>query len=225
MQWVSHSQTSSSKQRMCATQKPQLVTDPNHAKPLCKTNINQRPCPEIEACNLLGGPELFRAQRGLTRGLLLRGKDARGSFIVVQVIPSQSSGTCCLTATTKCAGFPHIFSDLLHQQKGCSWFVDRMKHVNAGPPDPGDVPESEAPRAWWLSSASLASKGLGSRMSSSHRSGRCISRICKVSALVELPSHETAYSMFDEGANKLKGHFILGTSCSCSGWKVDRCGG
>lgn len=121
MQWVSHSQTSSSKQRMCATQKPQLVTDPNHAKPLCKTSINQRPCPEIEACNLLGGPELFRAQRGLTRGLLLRGKDARGSFIVVQVIPSQSSGTCCLTATTKCAGFPHIFSDLLHQQKGCSW--------------------------------------------------------------------------------------------------------
>ncbi len=29
-------------------------------------------------------------------------------------------------------------------------------------PDPGEVPESEAPRAWWLSSASLASKGLGS---------------------------------------------------------------
>ena len=136
---------------------------------------------------------------------------------VVQVIPSQSSGTCCLTATTKCAGFPHIFSDLLHRQKGCSWFVDRMKHVNAGPLDPGDVPESEAPRAWWLSSASLASKGLGSRMSSSHRSGRYISRICKVSALVELPSHETAYSMFDEGANKRKGHFILGTSCSFSG--------
>ena len=130
MQWVSHSQTSSSKQRMCATEKPQLATDPNYAKPLCKTSINQCPCPEIEACNLLGGPELFRAQRGLTRGLLLRGKDARGSFLVVQVIPSQSSGTCCLTATTKCAG---TFSDLLHQQKGCSWCVDRMKHVNAGP--------------------------------------------------------------------------------------------
>ena len=41
MQWVSHSQTSSSKQRMCATQKPQLATDPNYAKPWCKMSRNR----------------------------------------------------------------------------------------------------------------------------------------------------------------------------------------
>ncbi len=39
-------------------------------------------------------------------------------------------------------------------------------------------------------------------MSLSHRSGRSNILMCEVSALVELPSHETAYSMFDEGANK-----------------------
>lgn len=70
---------------------------------LCKTVMqNQRPCLEIEACNLLGGPELFRAQRGLTRGLLLRGKDhlSQAALVVLLQPPSVLaflifSPTCC----------------------------------------------------------------------------------------------------------------------------------
>lgn len=59
----------------------------------------------------------------------------------------------------------------------------------------GDVPQATTSRTGRFPSTSFSSQGYGSGISDLNANANCV----QVSSLVELPTHETTYNMFDEG--------------------------
>ena len=102
--------------------------------------------------HFVGRPRTFSRSKRTHQRFAPQGQSCDGLFPCSCVgHPISVKRRCCLTATTKCAGFPHIFPDLLHQQKGCSWFArTQVKYLKARRQELGGYLPLRSPAKAWV---------------------------------------------------------------------------